>query len=374
MAELPPGENRAGDAGLPRVEPFGDSCAAAWSQYVHGHPQGSLFHALAWKRAVEYAYSHRARYLVAHRHGRVCGVLPLFMIDSRIGGRRVVSVPYAVYGGPLADDTETLAALNNGIEQITRGCNARSCEIRSRGTGLREDETHARTHCDTDAGWQPRHGHVTFRRLLPGRPDEIAGWLPRKARAAARRAAERHPLRSVCDDSQLPLLWVLYARSMRRLGSLNYPLSFFRALLDETPGRHLVQVVWSGGDPVAGLVTFIFKGVAMPYFVGQDERHDVYGVNNFLYFECMKRAVELGCSEFDFGRTRIDNAGSFDFKRFHGFEPSPLSYREYVPPGGQASGLTPTHPRFATARRVWPRLPLAVTRPLGAWLSHSIPG
>ena len=84
--------------------------------------------------------------------------------------------------------------------------------------------------------------------------------------------------------------------------------------------------------------------------------------------------MEHGCRIFDFGRTRCDNAGSFDFKRFHGFEARRLYYKRRALGDGPDVRLTPTNPRFALARRIWPRLPLVVTRSLGASLSRWIPG
>jgi len=84
--------------------------------------------------------------------------------------------------------------------------------------------------------------------------------------------------------------------------------------------------------------------------------------------------VKLGCRTFDFGRSRVDNTGAYNFKRFQGFEPTPLHYQYYVPRGGRVPDLNPGNRKLELAQRVWARLPLAVTRPLGAWLAKSIPG
>jgi len=84
--------------------------------------------------------------------------------------------------------------------------------------------------------------------------------------------------------------------------------------------------------------------------------------------------VAAGYRVFDFGRSRRDNAGSYDFKRFCGFEPRPLAYQYYVPPGCAPPKMSPSDGRYRVARRVWPRLPLAVTRLVGGWLSRHLPG
>jgi hypothetical protein len=202
----------------------------------------------------------------------------------------------------------------------------------------------------------------------------VLGWLPRKARAAARNARDKYGLTVQFDDVHLPEVWRLYCRSMRRLGSLNYPYSFFEHLVARTPGAHLVSLVRHEGRPVAGLVTFLFNSTALPYFVGCDPRCNRMSVNNFVYLTAMERSVEMGCRVFDFGRSRRDNTGCCDFKRFHGFEPEVLQYQRIVAPERTAPNLTPSNPKFRLARRIWPMLPLWITRPLGAALTRHVPG
>ena len=342
------------------IRPFDQDLAPRWQTYVDAHADGTLFHGLAWKRAVERAFGHRSRYLAAERGGHVVGVLPLFEVRSILAGRLFVSVPYATYGGVLADDEPAAALLLDHARQLAHESSARSIELRSVRAAVRDADV--------------RHSHVTFRRSLPPRPEDVADWMPRKARAAARRAAERYALTVEYGPSLLPVVWKLYSRSMRRLGSPNYPYRFFEELLAAMGEAGVVQLVRYQQTPVAGLLTFLYRETVMPYFAGQDERAPVYGLNNFLYAESMRWGIQHGYRFYDFGRTRIDNTGSYDFKRFCGFEPQPLEYQTLVLPGRTAADLSAGSPRWSTARRVWQSLPLPITRPLGAWLAKSIPG
>ena len=327
--------------------------------YIDRHPNGTLFHGLAWKRAVESAFGHIPHYLLVQRNGEVAGVLPLFEVRSLVAGRFFVSVPYATYGGVLADDERVAQALIGAAEEIARNRSARSIELRN-AYALAGAQAAARS-------------HATFERTLPDSPDSVLGWIPRKARAAARRAAERYGLEvEFREGGGLDELWGLYSRSMRRLGSPNYPLKFFRELAQNIDS--CVELVRYRGRPVAGLLTFFDRGRALPYFSGIDERLDLYGLSNFLYWQSMVDAVRRGCGVYDFGRTRVDNTGPFDFKRSFGFEPRPLGYQTIVMPGHRAPNLSPALRRWSVARRVWKKLPLGLTRPLGAVLAKSIPG
>jgi len=342
------------------LDPRDPAQAAAWCRYVDAHADATPFHSLAWKRAVERTFGHLSHYLIARRGEVLSGVLPLFEVRSVLAGRMLISVPYATYGGILADDSATAEALFDRAAGMARQSGAVTLELRS----IRASVPNA----------DIVKSHVFFRKPLPERPEDVAGTMPRKARAAARRAAERGRLTVTFDQNEWYTVWRLYARSMRRLGSPNYPMRFFEELVAAFGDQVTIQLVRQADRPVAGLLTLLYKGVVYPYFAGIDERIDIYGLNNYLYAESMRHGVECGYREYDFGRTRADNIGGMDFKRFCGFEPRDLEYQRYVPPGRVAPDLSAGSPRWAAARRVWKSLPLPLTRPLGAWLAKSIPG
>lgn len=334
--------------------------ASFWSAYVAAHPDGTLFHELPWKRAVARTFGHRPRYLIARRADRIVGVLPMFDIRSVVASRLLVSMPYAIYGGILSDDAESAETLYNAAIRIASEIDARTIDLRSPIAALPDEPT--------------IESHATFRRELPASIEEVPQVLRRKARAAARQAEKKHELTTRFDSGALDVLWQLYSRSMRRLASPNYPYRFFEELRDALGDRLLVQIVHCDGKPVGGLVTFLHRDTLMPYFLGLDERAEIYGLSHFIYLKCMEWGVENNFRRFDFGRSRRDNKGAFDFKRHCGFEPTILQYQRYTAPGKIPPDLSPGSAKWAVARRVWRGLPLAVTRPLGGWLAKSIPG
>jgi len=356
-----------------RVQALDTNHEPIWNVYVDRHPDATLFHTLFWRDLVRDVFGHKAYYLTAWRDERLVGVFPLMRVDSRLAGRILVSVPYGVYGGTLADDTEAHDALLRHAQELADRLGMQWIDIRS-----------------IEPQWPDLpvvRRYVTFRKQLPSDPGRVLAELPRKSRAAARHARERYGLEVAFGDEHLNTVWLLYSRSMRRLASLNYPLAFFRTLVERTASadaeletkepsrvRHLVQLIRYNGKPIGGLVSFVYRDMLMPYFAGSDERYEKVHPNNFLYLTAMEQAVRLGCRTFDFGRSRVDNKGPYNFKRFQGFEPTPLHYQYYVPRGGRAPDLHPSNPKLRLARHIWPRLPLGVTRPLGAWLAKSIPG
>jgi FemAB-related protein (PEP-CTERM system-associated) len=333
---------------------------AAWDDYVGSHEAATFFHTIAWRDAVRAGFGHEAVYLVALRGEHLVGILPMFLLSSRFTGRMLVSVPYGVGGGIVAGNAEAIALLFAGARHIAK---QRDCVM----IDLRSERA-----CVPDVPTVDRY--LGFRRALPASSSDVLGWLPRKARAAARNARNKYKLTVEFGDEHLREVWRLYAMSMRRLASLNYPFRFFERLVEFTPGRHWVSVVRRSGRIVAGLVTFLFKDRVMPYFIGTTRQATRCSAANYIYLTAMEHGVDLGYRVFDFGRTRRDNIGGCNFKRFQGFGPRPLGYQCFTLPERVAPNLSPSNPKLEIARKIWSYLPLTVTRAVGARLVRHIPG
>ena len=84
-------------------------------------------------------------------------------------------------------------------------------------------------------------------------------------------------------------------------------------------------------------------------------------------------AVERRVRLLDLNRSRRDNHGSHAFKRYHGFEPTPLHYRIVLNKADRPPDLSPSNSRFALAGRPWRKLPLRLTRPTGGLITKSTP-
>jgi FemAB-related protein (PEP-CTERM system-associated) len=333
---------------------------AAWERYVASAPGATVFHDPAWCAAVAACFGQRPRHGLAWQGARVVGVLPLMEVDSLLGGRLHVSVPYGTYGGILADDDRGLAALAKAAVEDADARGAQVLDFRSADAAV--------------PGLEHVTGYVGFARPLPDHPNDVPATLPKRARAAARHARDRSGVTIQHDRRMLRSTWELYSRSMRRIASINYPYSFFEELAGRFGERLWASVAWCDGRPVAGTVSFVFGDTLMPYVLGVDERVRCDGATNLLYWSVMELAVRAGLRNFDFGRSRADNAGAVGFKKNQGFDPRPLGYQRYVPAGRRAPDLRPSNPRFALARRAWRHLPLAVTRALGARLARWLPG
>lgn len=338
----------------------GPEARQRWAAYVGRHTEGTFFHLPQWAEAVAGVFGHRDRTILARRDGEVVGVLPLMEVRSLFGGRLLVSVPYGTYGGVLSDNDDVSHALATEAVRQVSAIGARVLDLRSARAAV--------------AGFECVEKYDSYVRDLPESVDALPGFFPKRARAAARQARERTEITVRHDPADLKDVWKLYARSMRRIGSLSYPYRFFLELTRQFGAAVWVSTAWQGDALLAGTISIAYRETLMPYVLGIDERVQIPGATNLLYYDVMELAIRSGLRRFDYGRTRKDNPGSAGFKKNQGFKPVTLGYQRYVPVGAEAPDLTPSNSKFRLMRKLWPHLPLPLARGLSAWLSKSLPG
>ena len=343
---------------------------ARWDAFVARHPHGTFFHRTGWSRSVQEMFRHQPHHLVVEQGRKWLGVLPLFLVKSPFLGRNLVSVPYSVYGGPLALDDEAYALLMRKARLLGADLGVGFVELRNleeRPGDLERSEL-----------------YVTFRCELPTDPADVMARIPKKRRAEVRAAREpKAPARPnkretfgirVTADGSIDELFELFVHNKRRLGSPSLPKRWFQALRDEF-GKAVVihRAVEPGGRTVAAVMSFTFKDTVYAYYSGALDEFNHTGVNNFIYCAIMEWAVENGYRRFDFGRSRA-GSGPAKFKLNMGFEAEPLHY-DYMllGKGSKLPEFHPSNPKLALPRRVWSKLPMALCNRLGSRLSRYLP-
>ena len=90
---------------LERVSLTDAAAMGAWDRFVEAHAHATPCHLSCWLGAIHSAYSYEPLlYFVRNGVGELCGIFPLFRISSRFTGKRIVSLPFSDYGGPLLSD------------------------------------------------------------------------------------------------------------------------------------------------------------------------------------------------------------------------------------------------------------------------------
>ncbi|MBI1379650.1 MAG: GNAT family N-acetyltransferase [Planctomycetaceae bacterium] len=326
--------------------------------FVDQHVRGTVFHTARWRRAVERVFGHPPRELGAFQDGRMVGMLPLMRTPSVFGPHNHVSVPYATYGGALGEsEAIEIALVQRAIE-------------RARTEGVGRMELRCLSHAPNLPGLVASDLYWTFQKQLPKQPEEVLLGMPKKARAEARKARERHGLRLVEGNWYLDDLYRLFLRNKRALGSPALPAAFFSTLREELGARAVVHLVVRGREPLAAVMSFVHGSNLVAYYSGSapDVDRD-YSASNFMYMALQEWCVREGFEVFDFCRSRGDS-GAFRFKEHQGFVPQPLPYRYALLRAKGLPSFTPSNPRTRGLREAWTKLPLVAVERLSPLLSR----
>ena len=335
-----------------RCSPLTEGEEPAWDAFVTAHPDGTFFHLSAWRTVIAQAFGHTAHYILAHQDGAITGVLPLVHMRSRLFGNTLVSLPFCVYGGPIAVDSATLAALTDYATELTRSLDVPVLEYRF-----------------LDAppdlpGWISRGEelYVTFRKPIVADAEANLKAIPRKQRAVVRRAIQNQL--TVAMDAGVDRLHAIYAESVRNLGTPVFGRRYFRALSEAFGTSADVLTVLDDGRPIASVMNFYFRDQVLPYYGGGTTAARNRGGNDFMYWEVMRRAGDRGFRLFDFGRSKT-GTGAYAFKKNLGFDPAPLHYRYRLRAGATLPDHNPLNPKYRLFIAGWKRLPLPVANLLG---------
>ncbi len=331
----------------------------AWDRFVHAHPHGSPFHLNAWRSSIAKTFGYRPTYLLAEEEGTLRGVLPLFLISNPLMGKVLLSTPFAVYGGVLAESGEAQLALRDAAAELGAKEKVQHVELRNAWP-------------EQCVGFERITRYVTFTQELTGTEESLLESIPRKTRAAVRKSLKSNfSSRATREPGAFT---DLYLANLRRLGTPAFPDSHFRNLLDAFgPSAADVREMLLDGQVVAAVFTFYFRDQILPYYGASDPAFNPHQPNNYMYWELMRQGLASGYRVFDFGRSKIQESGSFDFKSHWGMAVRELPYEILLVRRKALPNYSPNNPKFQAFIRIWQKLPLSLTRALGPMLIRLVP-
>ncbi len=329
---------------------------ARWDDFVFACPEATFFHRSAWQGIIREIFRHRTYFLYAEDETGIRGVLPLAHVNSRLFGNALVAMPFAVYGGVAASDSESGMALENEAQQLARR--------------LKVDHLEFRNVHQHHADWPTQDLYVTFRKEVLPEVEANMLAIPRKQRAMVRKGIKNALISAVdCDTDRF---FALYADNVHRHGTPAFPKRYFDTLL-RVFGDDCEVLTVSGpdGQLLSSVLSFYFRDEVLPYYAGDDESARHLAANDFKYWELMRRACERGLKVFDYGRSK-QGTGSFSFKKNWGFEPQPLHYEYCLYKRDSIPQNNPSNAKYRLFIEAWRRMPIGVANWLGPHIVRNL--
>ena len=329
--------------------------AARWDAFVQACPEATFFHRAGWQEVIGKAFGHKTWFLYAEQDGKIQAVLPLAQVKSLLFGNTLCALPFCVYGGIASANPQAFAALDCAAQQLA--------------ARLRVDHLEYRHLQARHPEWPGSELYATFRKALL--PDSAQNLLeiPRKQRAMVRKGIAAGLTSEI--DADTGRFFHAYAASVHRLGTPVFSKRYFAILAEVFGADCEVLSVRHGGSTVCSVLSFYFRGEVLPYYGGGGAAARTLAGNDFMYWEVMRRAVERGCTLFDFGRSKR-GTGSFDFKKNWGFEPTPLAYEYRLYASTELPDNNPLNPKYQLFIKMWQKLPITVANFLGPFVVRNL--
>ena len=330
-----------------------------WNSFVLAQPQATLYHHAAWATVLADGASHRPYFLSAFEGADVVRVLPLSLVESKLFGRFLVSLPHYL-GGVCAATPQATTALLDYACVLARKLGVDTLELR--GNAPLADLEHLPFQLDS------RKASFLVD-LTPG--EEILWTGLRKQNRNRIRKGQQVGLCLELGHQYLTDFWQIFSANTHALGSPTFSQGFFAEILTAFGEDAQILLARQGSRAVAAKLVVKFKGTLTMLWGATLPREKADGTNYFLTWETIRYALAHGCTTLDMGRSTIDS-GPYQFKAHWGGQELVHHWYTYQVKGPVAE-LRAESPRFRLARRTWRKLPLPLTRKLGPWLARQIP-
>ncbi len=308
-----------------------DPSDEAWAGFAASNTQANIFHHPAWTGVLAECYGYRPFvFAVCDSSGMVQAGIPMMEVNSRLTGRRWVSLPFSDHCAPLFGDVRALERLVEQLVRLSQEREAPRIELRWSLPG------HAALH--------PQSHHVLHTLELDADPEILPQRFHRSQWQNVRNAEKKGVhIEWGGQLDQLRTFYHLQCLTRRRHGLPVQPWKFFELLWWTLirQERGFLLLAHAGNRCLAGGIFLHWQQTLTYKYAASTEERREFRPNHLLTWTAMRWGCENGLSKFDFGRSRVEDVGLRAFKHRWGAEETPLAYSALpaVPDGPMAGKL-----------------------------------
>jgi len=329
-----------------------------WDEYVINHPESTFFHKLGWRNVVSKAYGHKPIYLIARGDGEIRGILPMFLMKSRIFGKKLVSVPFAPYGGVCADNRSIEAALVEKAKEITQELDADYLELRY-------------LHRKSYPQFIVKLHYTTSVLELDPNPEVV--WRE-KLKKNKRKTISKSKKQDLTFNwtNRVDNFYRLFSHNMRDLGTPVHSKVFFKTILEEFPNNSKILEVKRDDNVIYAAFYLFYRDRMINCWSSTLRKYRRFLPTDFGIWVAIEYGCENGFKYYDFGRSQV-NSSNFEFKRRWGAKATPLYYLCYLNGLSTVPDITSSNPKRQKFAKTWRKMPILISNILGPKIRRHIP-
>jgi len=329
-----------------------------WNDVIQSSEHSTAYHLCQWSELLEKVHGHKLIYL---HNGD--SVFPVAYVKSPIFGNRLISLPFADYGGPCASSNAAATELIAQSKALAERLDVDFIEVRSPDAQYHDAfEAH---------GFVKKDDYLTYILRLDKSINLLWKGIGDKNRNMVRKS-QKGDVRIIeaTDKKAVKAFYQIYEQTMKKLGSPPQPLSFFERMWDLFHPRNIkVPLAVCNGEYIAAGIYLLHNDIIHHAYSCSMERYLKLAPNNLLQWYMIKWGNEHGYTQFCFGRTRPDAGNVLFKKRWGGDEVSmPYFYKFY-----KKELDTRQEIRYKQVSRLWARyMPRQLAALIGPWIIRQI--
>jgi len=342
-----------------------------WDEYVTRNRHSHVYHLWEWGDVLCKTYGYARYYVVAKDGEDVLGAFPLLYVKSLIFGKRLISLPFVEYAGPIlknglssSEARLILTQLMEYTENLKSKLKADYMEVRQPSRLL--------SSLLPSFGFTPVQRHVTFRIDLTKGESELWKGMKKKSRNSLRKALKAGVEIEEVEEEGLKEYYDLYLDAQKRHGSPPHSFDFFLNMYDAFKSAGLLRMTLAvyGHKPIAGVMMFCFRDKL--YWFGNVVHRKYAKLNptNLLLWNTIEFGMEHNFRVLDLGQTRKEESGVYHFKA--GWGGSETNLKDFVFPSKSVELPNPSNRRYVLLSKMWSMMPKALARRIGPRLIGGI--
>ncbi|MFC1734852.1 hypothetical protein ACFL1X_01960 [Candidatus Hydrogenedentota bacterium] len=330
---------------------------AEWERFAYENENTIAWHIYDWHKILEKTYRMKYYPLAVHDGSSIKGILPLYHVKTRLGKEELLSIPYVVAGGIVADDEPTRHLLLDKAIELSKKHNG--CEIILKQYKVKNDGK-----LRTDASFYNRELDLT--KSTDSVWEQIADLN--------KQSIEFVDTRSVALDiysRDFDVFCKVLFNHHHRRGIPCVSKSWVKNLLDS--GMYTFTLLKKADAVVCATMTKEFKKtVSFPFTCLANEADDTISLAYYMYWKLIKHFRSKGIEIFHSGR--IPNTDIADPYRLGWGGDKHQYYYQYYP----TSEVKTEHSQKQRQKRelfsaCWKRLPKFLARSLGPFVVKQFP-
>lgn len=316
-----------------------------------------IFHTIEWKEFIENSFNIELKYFAGEDKDTIEFIFPVGIINSILFGKRLISVPFLEYGGFAGK----IKYLGNFVEYIRQNYpNYDYLQVRE---GVPERFMEGFEKVEEAKRFILRLGNI----------DNIQNNIHKMKRKAIKKATDMNVQIKDIPESEIPNIYNLYSKNMKKFGSPPYDISYFNNFYKYMVKNNMGKCLGAYIDEklVAILIGFCYLDKVHIVISASDDFYLNYRPNDLLHWEFIKWANKNKYRIFDFGIAR-ENSGPYEFKEKWSTEIKPLNNYYLSLKKNKITKLDPDNKKFKILEWGWNKLPPSLSNKLGHKLREGL--